>query len=320
MATNIFMIGVAYQAGLLPLKAASIEDAIQLNGVAVQQNLQAFRYGRCYTHEPQAIIKQALPQTKTTAEERADMLERLGSRQARPYEQLLGRCGHLDAEAQRLLAIRVGELIDYQSVSYATQYVNFVLKVAEHEADTCPDHSALTHAVIRHLYKLMAYKDEYEVARLHLKLTWQYQLDTMFQRPLMTYYHLHPPLLRAIGMKRKLKLGPWFKQPLRILAKMKKLRGTWLDLFGYAEVRRAERQLIPWYQQTIELVLEHLNTGNHALAVMIANAPDAIRGYEEIKLRRIDERKNEVAQHLANLATGATKTSSSVPLPVLPNA
>jgi indolepyruvate ferredoxin oxidoreductase len=319
MATNIFLIGVTYQAGLLPLKAESIEGAIELNGVAVQQNLQAFRYGRHYLHDPQTIIDRVLPGAKTTSDERADMLERLGSQQARQYEQLLSRCGHLDAEAQRMLAIRVGELIDYQSVPYATKYVDFVLQVAEREAAVCPNQAAFTHAVIRHLYKLMAYKDEYEVARLHLKAAWQYQLDSMFQQPLMRYYHLHPPLLRAMGVKRKLKLGPWFDHPLRMLVKMKKLRGTFLDIFGYAEVRREERQLISWYRHTIELVLEHLDDDRHALAVLIANAPDTIRGYEEIKLRRIDETKNEVAQHLANLAIKATEMSSAISLPVLPN-
>jgi indolepyruvate ferredoxin oxidoreductase len=218
-----------------------------------------------------------------------------------------------------MLAIRVGELIDYQSVPYATKYVDFVLQVAEREAAVCPNQAAFTHAVIRHLYKLMAYKDEYEVARLHLKAAWQYQLDSMFQQPLMRYYHLHPPLLRAMGVKRKLKLGPWFDHPLRMLVKMKKLRGTFLDIFGYAEVRREERQLISWYRHTIELVLEHLDDDRHALAVLIANAPDTIRGYEEIKLRRIDETKNEVAQHLANLAIKATEMSSAISLPVLPN-
>ncbi|MEE8303550.1 MAG: indolepyruvate ferredoxin oxidoreductase family protein, partial [Candidatus Tectomicrobia bacterium] len=320
MATNIFLIGVAYQAGLLPLKAESMEDAIELNGVAVQQNLQAFRYGRRYVHASQAVIDQSLPRVKTTAEERADVLTRLGSRLATAYELLLDRCHHLDEEAQRLLAIRVGELIDYQSVSYATEYVDFVLQVAAREAAAGPEHMGLTHAVIRHLYKLMTYKDEYEVARLHLKQAWQQQLGSMFERPLTVYYHLHPPLLRTMGMKRKLKLGPWFNRPLRLLVAMKKLRGTCLDLFGYAEVRREERRLIPWYHQTIELVLEHLSDHNHALAVMIANSPDAMRGYEDIKLQRIDATKDQVAQHLAHLATGAPSTPSAEALPILHNA
>ena len=316
MATNIFLLGVAYQAGLLPLKAESIEGAIALNGVAVQQNQQAFRYGRRYVCNPQAVLDLALPHTKTVAEERAAALDRLGTQQAEAYQQLLERCRHLDPEAQRLLAIRIGELIDYQDVAYATAYVDFVLHVAAREADACPGHTELTQAVIRYLYKLMAYKDEYEVARLHLKGTWREQLSGMFERPLTQYYHFHPPLLRAMGMQRKLKLGPWFDRPLRFLLKLKRLRGGLLDIFGYAHVRREERQLIAWYRQTIEAILPHLEDSNHALAVVIANAPDGIRGYEDIKLRRIAETKDLVAQHLRRF----TSSVQAEAFTVLPNA
>jgi indolepyruvate ferredoxin oxidoreductase len=145
----------------------------------------------------------------------------------------------------------------------------------------------------------MAYKDEYEVARLHLKQAWRTQLHNMFAHPRTVYYHFHPPVLRALGLRRKLKLGPWFERPLRLLRKLKTLRGGRLDVFGYAQVRREERQLIAWYRDTLTQVLAHLEPGNHALAVVIANAPDTIRGYEEIKLRHIAETKELVAQHLA---------------------
>jgi indolepyruvate ferredoxin oxidoreductase len=316
MATNIFLLGIAYQAGFLPLKAESIESAIELNGVAVQQNQQAFRYGRRYVCDPQAVLDLALPHAKNVAEERAAALDRLGAQQAEAYQQLLERCRHLDPEAQRLLAIRVGELIDYQDVAYATAYVDFVLHVAAREADACPGHAELTQAVIRYLYKLMAYKDEYEVARLHLKGTWREQLSGMFERPLTRYYHFHPPVLRAMGMQRKLKLGPWFDRPLRLLLKLKRLRGGLLDIFGYAHVRREERQLIVWYRQTIEALLPHLEDSNHALAVVIANAPDGIRGYEDIKLRRIAETKDQVAQHLQRF----TSPVQAEAFTVLPNA
>ncbi|GIX45891.1 MAG: pyruvate ferredoxin/flavodoxin oxidoreductase [Candidatus Tectimicrobiota bacterium] len=301
MLTNLFMLGVAYQAGWIPLRAESIEQAIVLNGVAVAQNLQAFRYGRLYVHRPQEVLALALPRPRSLAEERAAARQRLTPRQAEAYERLLARCQHLDAEAQRLLAIRIAELIAYQSVAYAASYVDFVLKVAAREAEACPGQSALTHAVIRYLYKLMAYKDEYEVARLHLKPEWQEQLRRQFTAPRKVYYHFHPPLLRALGLKRKLKLGPWFNVPLRVLTKLKKLRGTPLDVFGYAQVRREERRLIVWYRQAIEQVLAHLNEDNHALALVVANAPDAIRGYEEIKLRNAARAKELVAQQLERL-------------------
>jgi indolepyruvate ferredoxin oxidoreductase len=302
MATNIFLLGVAYQAGLIPLKAESIEAAIELNGVAVAQNQQAFRYGRRYVHTPETVMEMALPRVRTMLEERTammhDLTEHVSSAAASAYQQQLDRCCHLDEEAQRLLAVRIGELIAYQSVAYATSYVDFVLTVAQREAETCPGRTELTHAVARYLYKLMAYKDEYEVARLHLKQAWREQLNSMFERPQKVYYHLHPPLLRALGMQRKLKLGPWFKGPLGVLCKLKRLRGTPLDVFGYAAVRRQERQLIPWYRETIARVMQQLHPDNHATALMIATAPDAIRGYEDIKMGRIVATQKAVAEHL----------------------
>ena len=315
MNTNMFLVGIAYQSGLIPLQADSIEAAIELNGVAVTPNQQAFRYGRRYVHHPEAVLEIAVPRDRTTADERASMRQELTAQSAalaEAYQQQLQRCDHLDDEAQRLLAIRIGELIAYQDVRYATQYVDFVLHVAQREADAAPGHTELTHAVIQYLYKLMAYKDEYEVARLHLKPTWQDQLDEMFDKPVKVSYHLHPPILRAMGMRRKLKLGPWFNGPMRLLSKLKRLRGTPLDVFSYAQVRREERQLIAWYRETLEQVLMRLNTQNHAVALLIANAPDAIRGYEDIKLARVAETKETVAKHLEHLMSAQTSDALSL--------
>jgi indolepyruvate ferredoxin oxidoreductase len=317
MATNLFMLGVAYQAGLIPLAAASIEQAIALNGVAVQQNQQAFRYGRRFVCEPQAVLNLAMPPSKGLHEERAGMLlyleEQYGKAEREAYFYLLKRCEHLDEEAQRLLAIRIGELIDYQDVAYATSYVDFVLDVAAREVAACPGRVEFTHAVIRQLYKVMAYKDEYEVARLHLKQVWHTRLMGMFAQPQKIYYHFHPPLLRSMGLQRKLKLGPWFTPLLRSLRRLKTLRGRHWDPFGYAKVRRAERQLIPWYRQTITQALTHLDDSNHALAVVIANAPDAIRGYENIKLRRLVETQELVAQHLTRFTTSTQRGELATP-------
>ena len=135
----------------------------------------------------------------------------------------------------------------------------------------------------------------------------------MFVQPQKIYYHFHPPLLRSMGLQRKLKLGPWFTKPLRLLRRLKTLRGRRWDPFGYAKVRRAERQLIPWYRQTITQVLAHLDDSNHALAVVIANAPDAIRGYEDIKLRRLAETQELVAQHLARFTTSTQRGELATP-------
>ena len=306
MATNLFVLGMAYQAGAVPLKAESIEDAIALNGVAVQQNQQAFRYGRLYVCEPQTVGDLAVERPRDAAAEREHMMRYLQAEGApadvEAYERLLVRCSHLDEEARRMLARRIGELVDYQDTAYATAYVDFVLDVSAREAAACSGSVELTHAVIRHLYKLMAYKDEYEVARLHLKQAWKAQLGTMFASPQRAYYHLHPPLLRAMGLKRKLKLGPWFDRPLRQLRRLKALRGRWCDPFGYAALRREERRLIAWYRDTVTTLLSQLDTGNHALAVVIANAPEAIRGYEHIKLQRVTETRELVAQHLSRFA------------------
>jgi indolepyruvate ferredoxin oxidoreductase len=138
----------------------------------------------------------------------------------------------------------------------------------------------------------------------------------MFERPLNIYYNLHPPLLRALGMQKKLKLGPWFNGPMRWLTKMKGLRGTWLDVFGYARVRREERELIGWYREAIELVIERLNDTNRELSLQIATLPDAIRGYEDIKLARAVEARETMKKHLDLLTSPAYNHA----LPIFPSA
>ena len=320
MTTNLFLLGVAYQAGLLPLKAESIESAIELNGVAVRQNQQAFRYGRRYAHDPEAVTALALPNERSVTEERAIMVDYLteaySASEAQAYEALLATCSRLDEESQRLLAIRIGELIAFQNAAYARSYVEFILRVAARETEAHAGRSELTHAVIRNLYKLMAYKDEYEVARLHLKHTWRERLNSMFERPLKVSYNLHPPILRAMGMQRKLKLGPWFDKPMRLLTRLKRLRGTWLDAFGYAKVRREERALIGWYREAIESVIERLNDANRELSLQIATLPDSIRGYEDIKLAHVATARAAMKAHIDQL----TSPASHHTLPIFPSA
>ena len=234
--------------------------------------------------------------------ERAAATERLRGGQARAYERLLDRCAHLDEESRRLLAFRVAELIEYQDDRYAERYVEFVLKVAAREAELAAGHAELTRAVIRYLHKLMAYKDEYEVARLHLKDEHRRATRELFVEPQKVVYNLHPPLLRALGLKRKLKLGAWFDPALRAMRLMKGLRGTPLDPFGYAHVRREERALIGWYRGLVEQALERLSPDTYRTAVDVAELPDLIRGYEQIKLRNVAkarERADELARRLA---------------------
>ena len=159
----------------------------------------------------------------------------------------------------------------------------------------------MTHAVIRQLHKLMAYKDEYEVARLHLRPSFQEEVKGLFEQPRKVVYNFHPPLLRSFGLKRKLGFGPWFNPILGLLRGMKGLRGTPLDPFGYARVRREERRLIGWYKDLVESALEHLRSETYPLMVEIAELPDDIRGYEEIKLRNVEAAERRAEAMLRNL-------------------
>jgi indolepyruvate ferredoxin oxidoreductase len=287
IATNMLVLGVAYQAGLLPLTRAAIEEAVRLNGAAVEQNLQAFRYGRLWRADPDRVRTLVEPPARSFDTERAAALERLGGRDASAYVSLLDRGAHLDPEARRMLAFRVGELIDYQDARYAEAYVAFVLEVAAREEIVAPGRREVTHAVIKNLYKLMAYKDEYEVARLHLKPAFRAGTRGLFAAPRRVAWHLHPPLLRALGLRRKLRLGPWFRHALGALRALRRLRGTPFDPFGYAAVRREERRLVPWYRELVRVPLRAGGPDAHATALELARLPESIRGYEDIKLRSI---------------------------------
>jgi indolepyruvate ferredoxin oxidoreductase len=159
----------------------------------------------------------------------------------------------------------------------------------------------LADAVARNLYKLMAYKDEYEVARLLTKPEMEAQIRGMWEQAESIGYNLHPPLLRALGMKKKLKLGAWFGGPLRVLASLKGLRGTPFDVFGYAEVRREERALIGWYEGLVRECLDHATAENLALAQEILTLPDQIRGYEQIKMGNARRVRAMAAEKVAGL-------------------
>ena len=311
MTTNVFTLGVAYQAGLLPLTARAIEAALQLNDVQVQQNIQAFRYGRLYVAEPRRVRVRVDPPPATAVEERARVSARLSASNARAYEALLDRGRDLDEETRRLLAIRIGELVEYQDAAYARRYVDRVLAVAVRERAALPGRAEVTQAVARHQYKLMAYKDEYEVARLHLRPARTEETRALFSAPRRVFYHFHPPLLRAMGMKRKLRLGPWFTPVLRVLRGLRRLRGTPWDAFGYAHVRQEERRLVRWYEALVDAALDRLAGESHAAVVEIAQVPDRIRGYEEIKLASVAAAEAHAQRLMTRLARGATGPRSA---------
>jgi indolepyruvate ferredoxin oxidoreductase len=155
------------------------------------------------------------------------------------------------------------------------------------EQERAPGHSELTETVARQLFKLMAYKDEYEVARLHLDAVEQARMQAEFGEGAKVYFMLHPPLLRAMGLDHKLKLGSWFVPVFRRLYGMRRLRGSRWDPFGRAEVRRVERALVGEYEEIIAEALSLLTPETHETAVELLELPDLIRGYEEIKLRNV---------------------------------
>ncbi len=269
--SNVFLLGVAYQAGLIPLTAESIEEAIRLNKVEAERNVQAFLWGRRYYDDAPAV-EQILEPART--------VETAGS----------------------LIERRTADLVLYQDASYAAAYRSFMEAVGSREP-------ALAAPVARYLYKLMAYKDEYEVARLLTRPEFDQQLRDMWEDVESVEYNLHPPLLRALGRKKKMKLGGWFADPLRKLASWKTLRGTPWDIFGYASLRRQERALIVWYRDLVGRVMDRVTADNLRLAIEILSLPDQIRGYENIKIASIKAVKQQAEEKLAQLA--------QVSLPVL---
>ncbi len=287
MAANLLLLGAAYQSGAVPVSAKAIEEAIVLNGVSVQMNTQAFRAGRLAVIDP--AWAESLERPRLGAAEAFSEL----SAEARALVERVGTTRELGS----LLEIRVPELIAYQDAAYAREYVDFVKKVHDAERATVPGETRLSEAVGRFLFKLMAYKDEYEVARLHLTNDLWRQIVRRYPGGARVEYHLHPPLLRALGMRRKLRLGAWITAVFRLLAALRGLRGTPFDVFGYTRVRRLERALVGEYRALIEKALTTLSPEGYERAVALANLPDLIRGYEEIKLRNV-ERFREEARRL----------------------
>ena len=302
MAANVLALGAAWQAGFLPLSAGSIESAIALNGTAVEQNLAAFRYGRLWRHDP-ARVEAWLRPPPETAEA---VVEREGAalgRDGGAYREMLARCGGLDPETRRLVAVRAAHLVGYQDAAYARRYVEAVLAAASRERGAlgASAEPLVARAVARNLHKLMAYKDEYEVARLHLAWGARRRAQAGFTGRLRIHYQLHPPLLRALGLRRKLRLGRWIEPALWLLARMRRLRGGALDPFGRAEVRRLERDLVGWYLGLLDRGLEELRPETGPAVVELLALPDGIRGYEGLKLesaRRARERAETLLKDL----------------------
>lgn len=263
IATNIFVVGFAWQKGLLPLTKDSIMKAIELNGVAIDANKRAFNYGRLAAHDPETI-------TKMVQEVKGD-----------------GEIQTVSNTLDELIAKREKYLTDYQNEAYAKRYYNLVMRTRETEEKIVANSQGLTEAVARYYHKLMAYKDEYEVARLYSNGDFMRKLKAEFGGNFKLEFNLAPPIISAddpaTGRPKKRKFGPWMLGAFGLLAKMKGLRGTPFDIFGYNPERKKERELIAQYERDVDHVLKHLNAENLEAGIALLSVPDHIRGYGPVK-------------------------------------
>ena len=277
IATNLFMLGYAWQKGLVPLSLEALMRAIELNGVAVESSKRTFDWGRLAAHNLKAVQAAARPTLRVE----------------KPVARTL----------TDIVAKRVELLTAYQDKAYADRYRAFVDKVAMAEKDKARGRSGLAEAVAKSLYKLMAYKDEYEVGRLYSDGDFHKKLGAQFEGDYKLTFHLAPPLFAdrdpTTGELKKREFGGWVMPLFRLLASMKHLRGGKLDLFGYTAERRMERRLIGDYQATIETLLATLDHNNHALALQIAALPEAMRGFGHVKEKNVKTAKDREATLLA---------------------
>ena len=266
IAGNLFLIGYAWQKGLIPLSEQAVMQAIELNGVAVDWNREAWRWGRRAAHNPGTV---------------AELCEMPVDAEQIPVD------GSLDDFIQR----RAADLVEYQDAAYAERYTALVEKVRNGERERAPGKSGLARAVARYAYKLMAYKDEYEVARLYSDPAFKQKLDEQFEGDYSLRFNLAPPLLarkdKVTGRPRKMEFGPWLLPLFGLLKRLKFLRGTPFDPFGRTPERKMERELISEYEQTIAELLQTLDHENHPLAIEIAGLSEQVRGYGYIKTENV---------------------------------
>jgi len=289
IATNVFILGYAWQKGLIPLHRESLERAIELNGVAIEANKKAFSFGRLAAYDPAKIEEMA-------AEVRGDKESET-----------------VAVTLEDIIAKRAAYLADYQNESYAKRYTDMVARVQEKEKAIAGDSTILSEAVARSYHKLLAYKDEYEVARLYTNGAFLKELKSTFQGDYKIRFNMAPPIMEkqdpATGRPQKREFGSWMLGALGVLAKFKFLRGTPLDLFGYHKDRKAERDLIRQYEQDMEAVLQHLEKKNMALCAEILSLPDEIRGYGPVKegnIKRAGMKRDLLLKRLADPVEGDT--------------
>jgi len=269
------MLGHAWQQGLVPLSLESLMRAIELNGAAVPMNKQAFAWGRMAAHDPDAVQR--------AARGSADADQPAGSDATGIA--FLGE-GRVAESLEDGIVLRQRFLVEYQGEAYARRYRDFVERVREAEHARTPGFTGLAEAVSRYLFKLMAYKDEYEVARLYTSGDFERRVRETFEGDFKLRLNLAPPMFSRRddqGRLLKREFGPWMFTGMRLLKRLRFLRGTAFDPFGRSAERRTERQLIEDYRSGIETLLPDLALANHALAVEIARVPEHIRGYGHVK-------------------------------------
>ena len=271
-AANFLLIGAAHQSGALKIPADCVEEAIRVNGVAVEANLAAFRWGRVAVADPSRFGDAVAPAP--------------ARKPVPPPERILAGTS-FTGQLGDLVSRRAADLMEFQGERVARRYVTVMHEVwtAERAAS---DRTEFSEAVARGLFKFTAYKDEYEVARLLTDPRFVEQVQAEFPTGEKLTYKLHPPALRALGRKKKIGLGPRSHVALRVLAKGKVLRGTVFDPFGYAHVRRVERRLRDEYEHIVTALAAELPGGDYDRAVTVAALPDVVRGYEGVKLANVD--------------------------------
>ena len=296
-AANLLLVGYALQMGWLPVTRASLERAIELNGTAVKQNLQALRLGRCAAHYRAESAVQLLKAAGVSLPAAAG-LPAVGAAGVAGF----GTAGFGVAAGSTLaqrVEVRAAFLVDYQSQRLADRFRRLVSDVATRELAVLPGSTQLAEAVAHAYFRLLAYKDEYEVARLHTTQLGQ-QVEATFAGDYRLSFHLAPPLFArkdpATGLPRKVEFGPWILPVFRALAKFRILRGTFLDPFGYTAERRTERQLIVDFESTMAAALPALSASNHAALLEWVRVHDTIRGFGHVKAANLERARARWAE------------------------
>jgi indolepyruvate ferredoxin oxidoreductase len=295
LATNLLMLGFAWQQGLVPLSFESIMRAVELNGAAVEMNKKAFAWGRMTAHDMNAVVSAAgLNAAVNSQQFLADS--------AQATELAFVGEGKVSKTLEENILIRAKFLTEYQNSAYAKQYTDFVAKVRSTEQQHSHEFTGLAEAVAKYLFKLMAYKDEYEVARLYSSKAFLAQIENTFEGKVSIHMNLAPPLFAkkdANGHLIKQEFGAWALPAIKTLRHMKFLRGTAFDVFGKTEERKMERALIEDYKQSIETILPKLTVSNHVQAVQFARLPEHIRGFGHVKEKHVAKVKAQWAELMA---------------------